>query len=101
MLLATGTTATTPRFVADALSFAALLLTMTAGRSKAASAPIGVLKSTIHMSPRRAATAGVTVSDHHGMIGPTSCRPLHPILPTPKRSRRQAPTYATGEVQFE
>jgi len=45
-----GTTVIAPRLVADALSFAALLLTMTVGRSKAAY-PIGFARSTIQISP--------------------------------------------------
>ena len=47
---------TTPCPVLEALSFAALLLTITAGRSKAASAPSGLDRSTVQISSRRGAS---------------------------------------------
>ena len=77
-----GTTVTTPRLVADALSFAALLLTMTAGRSNAASEPIGFARSTIQISPLRG-TSDFTVPSRRSRFAPRV------VLFTPLRPRRR------------
>src|SRR5690606_32486188 len=56
MLLVTGTTVTTPAARAAA-AFAALLLTITAGRTFAASDPVAGSNDTSTMAPRRNMTA--------------------------------------------
>ena len=61
MLLVTGTTVTTP-VARAAAAFAVLLLTITAGRTFAASDPVAGSNDTSTMAPRRSKTAASSLT---------------------------------------